>query len=320
MAAQPLVYVHGAGKQRPAGEFKAELDQLLFGQAMATTRVAHYSDVRWPPTPTAGGPRPIGPGRPPVTRRERAVRRAARPDISAEDAAAEVVGATLARPGARGGRAAAPDTGRRISAADMDEARRLAEELYRRADRVARMSSSRPRRGLAAGPSFPDFIFRRIVGFFASDVIDYLYGGFADRMRAPVREALLRTPTPKVIIAHSLGTIVLYDVLNEPALRNLKVNLLVTVGSPLGIGNVQDRLRDRAGRPNPVPASLKEWANFGDRWDPVALDATLRDAFEPPKDFATDEAVNNRAQDNHALVGYLSIGAIQSLIRDAAEA
>jgi hypothetical protein len=66
-----------------------------------------------------------------------------------------------------------------------------------------------------------------------------------------------------------------------------------------------------------VPACLREWANFADRFDPVALDATLRDAFRPPPDFAVDEAVNNRGSLNHELTGYLRIGVVRSLIRNA---
>jgi len=92
------------------------------------------------------------------------------------------------------------------------------------------------------------------------------------------------------------------------------------VGSPLGIDNVQGRLRDRAGRPNPVPPGLGQWANFADRFDPVALDATLRNAFDPPRNFAVDEAVNNRAKNNHDLTGYLSIGVVASAIQQALEA
>ena len=308
MAANTLVYVHGAGKQPKAPAMKAELDGILFGATPPATRLAYYADVRWPPAgigPAAGG------GASGRVRRERAVRRAAKPDLSPEAAADEVVRATLARP--RTGRIGA--AAGQIAPEDRRAATELAESLFRRADRVARRSSTGRR--LGAGPSFPDPIFRAIVGFFASDVIDYLYAGCADRMRAPVRATLLESPAPRVVIAHSLGTIIAYDVLSEAAFRNRPLPLLVTLGSPLGIGNVQARLRDRAGRPNPVPTCLKAWANFADRFDPVALDATLRDAFEPPQDFAIDEAVNNGAKNNHDLTGYLSIGVVGTMIRQA---
>ena len=101
-------------------------------------------------------------------------------------------------------------------------------------------------------------------------------------------------------------------------MASLKDNLLVTIGCPLGIGNVQNRLRNGAARPHPVPPALRTWRNFADRWDPVALDQTLRDEFDPPKDFATDEQVNNPARDNHELLGYLSVAIVHDTIVAAA--
>jgi hypothetical protein len=67
-----------------------------------------------------------------------------------------------------------------------------------------------------------------------------------------------------------------------------------------------------------VPTSLTAWRNFGDRFDPVAVEATLRDEFDPPKNFAKDDEVNNQARNNHDLPGYLSIPIISSAIADAA--
>jgi hypothetical protein len=280
---------------------------------MASTRVAHYAGVRWPPA-TGGGPA-AAPQRSNRRRRVIAIRSSIQPGVSAEAAAAQVVSATLLSPGPTGlgAAGAAPPP----SPAEVAEATRLVEELYREADGIANRSPMR-RRGTALGLTFPDPIFRFVVGKFASDVVDYLYGPFTEAMRAPVRAALQASPSPKVIVAHSLGTIIVYDVLSEPALAGLKVDLLVTAGSPLGIGNVQNRLRDRAGRPNPVPKPLSAWSNFADRFDPVALEATLRDEFDPPRNFAMDEEVNNQARNNHDLTGYLTIPIVRSAIVDAA--
>jgi hypothetical protein len=50
----------------------------------------------------------------------------------------------------------------------------------------------------------------------------------------------------------------------------------------------------------------------------VALDQTLRDEFQPPKDFATDDQVNNPARDNHELLGYLSVAIVHDTIVAAA--
>jgi hypothetical protein len=164
-----------------------------------------------------------------------------------------------------------------------------------------------------AGVGFWDPIFRMVVGAFASDVVDYLFGGFAEQMRAPVRAALLTEPRPGIIVSHSLGTIIAYDVLSESAFAGFDVPLLITLGSPLGIDNVQKRLRNGRGKPNPIPAAAKRWTNFGDRFDPVAIEATLRDEFSPTT-FVRDESVNNPARNNHDLTGYLSIPLVRTAL------
>jgi hypothetical protein len=306
MAAQPLVYVHGAGPQDPPEKLKSTLDGLVFGRDTATTRVAYYANIRWGPD---GRKREgLAPDRSTRAARKAAIVAAAAPDLSPEAAARAVVLATSAGGGAAG-MGAAPDAG------PPPEAFELGEELYRSADRATAASGSR-HPALALGPSFPDWGFRIVVGKFASDVIDYLYGDWAERMREPVRKVLREGPVPGANVAHSLGTIILYDILNEPAFAGFKDVRLITAGSPLGIGNVQVRLRDRKGRPNPVPKSLKSWANFADCWDPVAIDSTLTDEFQPV-DFAVDYGVDNPAKNNHDLTGYLGVTIVRETILKA---
>jgi hypothetical protein len=323
--AQPLVWIHGAGPQAPPAALKHEADTIVFGRDMASTRLAYYAGIRWP-APTGGGPA-AAPARTNRARRVRAIRSTMDPAQTPEEAAAAIVDATLATPApmpgatstrGRSSATAAAATLPAPSRADVRQATRLVEQLYREADRVAARSSNVSPRGAALGISFPDPIFRFVVGKFASDAVDYLYGPYTEAMRAPVRAAFLEPPTPRVIVAHSLGSVIAYDVLSEPALADLQVDLLVTLGSPLGIGNIQNRLRDGAGRPNPVPTQLSAWDNFADRFDPVALDATLHDDFRPPEDFAHDEAVDNQARNNHDMPGYLAIGVVRDAIVAAA--
>lgn len=307
-----IVYVHGAGPQKPASALKHDIDMALFGTDMSTTsRIGYYANVRWPSAGAPAGPALAaavrGASR---ARRSKAIKATMDPTLSANDAANEIVNATLRGPGAD----AAAAAGAGVSAAEIAQAKRLVRQLYRTADRIAaRSAAPGPLPGLALGPTFPDPIFRFVVGRFASDVIDYLYGPFKSLMQAPVFEALKKTPRPKVVLAHSLGTIITYDVLADPSMTGLSDVTLITIGCPLGIGNVQNRLRNGAGRPNPIPNGITTWSNFADRFDPVAIDQTMRDEFEPPKNLPRDEQVNNPANDNHELFGYLSI----LLVRDA---
>ena len=121
---------------------------------------------------------------------------------------------------------------------------------------------------------------------FVPDVTAYLFdGAVRERMRAPLR-ALLRAERGEVVlVAHSLGTIIAYDVLHEPGAAT-RVRRLVTLGSPLGVEEVQDLLRQGPGARAPrakvnrgltVPPGVADWANLADRLDPVALDATFAD-------------------------------------------
>lgn len=315
MAAPTVVYVHGAGAQKPARALKLEIDKSIFGRDMgATSRIAYYADVRWKKASGAGR---LGAAASPRAARETAIQLAARPEVSPAAAAKAIVAARdVGAAATRRTGLAAPST--RLSARDRKAAQELVERLYRRADAIGRRSSS-PRVGLDAGLRFPGLIFRLVVGAFASDVVDYLFGGYAERMREPVRRALAEVGGPRVVVAHSLGTIVAYDVLSEASFASPKVPMLVTVGSPLGLGNVQPRLRDEAGLPNPVPSAVQAWSNFADRFDPVALDASLDDAFTP-EDLVKDEAVNNGAGNNHDLAGYLDVEIVRETIRHAARA
>ena len=128
--------------------------------------------------------------------------------------------------------------------------------------------------------------------------------------------ALIGIGTGAVYAAIALGTIITYDVLSEAAFADFDIPLLITLGCPLGIENVQKRLRNGKGRPNPTPRAARAWTNFGDRFDPVAIERTLRDEFSPA-DFVRDESVNNPARNNHDLTGYLSIPLVRTAILTA---
>jgi hypothetical protein len=312
-----IVYIHGAGPQKPAATLKRDIDMALFGKDMATaSRIGYYANVRWPSTTAAvGSGAGAAVGAASKARRTKAIKATTDPTVTPNDAANEIVNATLGGPGA--GVAAAAGAG--VSTAEIAQAKRLVRQLYRSADRIAERSGApAPQPGLAMGVSFPDSIFRFVVGRFASDVIDYLYGPFKALMQAPVFEALKGMPRPKVVLAHSLGTIITYDVLADASMTGLSDVTLITIGCPLGIGNVQNRLRDGAGLPNPIPNGVAAWSNFADRWDPVALDQTMRNEFEPPRNMPRDEGVNNPARDNHELFGYLSVQLVREAVVAAA--
>jgi hypothetical protein len=161
-----------------------------------------------------------------------------------------------------------------------------------------------------AGFGFPDPAFLILAHLASSDVTSYLFGPRADEIRERVRTAVL-AHQPCVVLAHSLGTIVAYDVL--AGLPAGTVPVLITAGSPLGLQNVQRRIGDHTGPPAKFPASVGHWHNFADPFDPVAFEGTLADEFVPPGGI-DDTVVENRALLNHDLTGYLDTTELRAAV------
>ena len=88
-----------------------------------------------------------------------------------------------------------------------------------------------------------------------------------------------------MLIAHSTGSIVGYDVLRNLGLQDnsFEVHHFVTIGSPLGLPQVKSNIyseRSYATVPVRTPTVVTErWMNFSDRRDPVTIDPHLGDDF-----------------------------------------
>jgi hypothetical protein len=88
-----------------------------------------------------------------------------------------------------------------------------------------------------------------------------------------------------LLIGHSLGAVIGYDALwelwVEEGLRS-RVDMFLTLGSPLGMHYVQRRLlgfRHAAGRR--FPGNIRRWRNVAAHGDLTALDPRLADDFAP---------------------------------------
>jgi alpha-beta hydrolase superfamily lysophospholipase len=112
-----------------------------------------------------------------------------------------------------------------------------------------------------------------------------LTGYFTDSsVRSAARERLAAriTPETRVIVAHSLGSVIAYETLcDQKFSTGWDIHTLVTLGSPLGMGAlVLDRLQ-----PEPVarraawPLPLRSWTNIADITDVVATVRDLRPFF-----------------------------------------
>jgi hypothetical protein len=149
---------------------------------------------------------------------------------------------------------------------------------------------------------------------FVPEVAAYLA---SDRAAARVksRDAVadtIRRRRPRVVIAHSLGSVVAYEALW--ANPELEVELLITLGSPLGMRNVVfERLL-----PAPLaglgrrPPNVARWVNIADKDDIVAIPAALAASFTGVDQ---DVLVNLDWIDFHTVARYLGSGALNEHLK-----
>ncbi|EEA04357.1 hypothetical protein BH160DRAFT_0259 [Burkholderia sp. H160] len=135
---------------------------------------------------------------------------------------------------------------------------------------------------------------------FTRDVYVYLtYPAVSKRIDAIVAKTI-PLGEPCVVVAHSLGTIVAYQVLSDLA-QAVDVCGLVTVGSPLGLASIRDHLPVPLAR----PTGVKNWQNAFDKRDVVALlplDGTTWSIQPPIENFS---GVDNFTDNRHGISGYL---------------
>ncbi|MEU0354342.1 hypothetical protein [Streptomyces cyaneofuscatus] len=131
-------------------------------------------------------------------------------------------------------------------------------------------------------------------------------------VRRAVRErvaAALREQQPQVVVAHSMGSLVAYETLH--AFPELKVELFVTLGSPLGLPalarKLEPALRQRKGT---RPAGVGTWINIADAGDLVAVPPELGGMF--PVDLHATASIG--FLNPHTLGGYLADGVTAAAI------
>lgn len=90
-----------------------------------------------------------------------------------------------------------------------------------------------------------------------------------------------------LLISHSMGSIVAYDVLTA-APDDIKISTLVTIGSPLGLPVVVSKIFGHQKKMFPNQTVLRtpenvvnKWYNLSDSEDKIALDHTLADDYQP---------------------------------------
>lgn len=116
---------------------------------------------------------------------------------------------------------------------------------------------------------------------------------------------------PCVVVGHSLGSIIGYNVLHK---TKSKVVKYITLGSPLGIKSIKRKLM-----PLKMPLSTESWFNGLDPDDLVALYPLDNKVFPIVPSIKNKVDIINRTANQHGIQGYLNDSVVAKHIIDALE-
>jgi hypothetical protein len=169
----------------------------------------------------------------------------------------------------------------------------------------------------------PSFLVKFLTGLFLKDVRDFFFDEQRrTRMKNLLKQRLDTGGGPFVVIAHSQGSMIAYSVLQELAADAYDIPLFITIGSPLGLAEVRDRLRAIHKLPNatklPVPRCVDTWLNFYDDKDPVSRGLALADFYTRSGTLLQDTNAPNpaRPKDPHSATGYMRLISVRSAVRE----
>lgn len=303
--AATLIHVHGIGNKPVEAVLKCQWDTALFGHPMGDrTRLAYWVDRRYYPRPQEGDcatPDRVQLDNDAVS--TSAVMALARGEPGHEDEAIAQEIAALA--GDRREKAALT---------------RLAARLTKEADAGA---GALPAPGEVGARVLPGawlrrFLVPRLTRVFLRDVHDFLYVEERRRvMEQSVADRLAAGGGPFVVVGHSLGSAIAWDVLRQLAPEQVDVALFLTIGSPLGLDEVQDELRKWSGGRLVFPPCVRRWVNIAAFGDIVAADPALDGEFAGGSIEDLMVANPEGPEDPHAATGYLRTVEARGAVRAA---
>ncbi len=218
----------------------------------------------------------------------------------------------LARRVATKGRGAAEEPGE-LSGLSADEINDLADavdEVAGTGDDLADVDDVAAK-SLMTSPQWVQWSLRRLDRAFGSRAAAVLYLGALRQVRRYLCDAALKAEADqrtaavvsddcRVLIGHSLGSVVAFEYLRQHPGHH--IDLLITVGSPLGLTTVRGLMPDPAYGGAALPPNLRAWVNLRDVSDPVACAGDLSVHWPG---LADDDTIDNEA-DAHSVLRYLS--------------
>ena len=304
-----IIYIHGISAHPPAAVWKRFWDYALFGREMGNRTIpAYWANVLHKElAPDAWGDR--------SRRQARVLAKQTEPEDHEVSELAFTPANILSASGLDQTNPESLDfMSRMLNAYGIDGSQPEPEPR-------ARTKSRRPQAKLIP---LPGWLRRPLARSFMQQFFQDAAAYFLDDKKRREIQARLINQIPKkgqpiVVIAHSLGSVIAFDVLSQLKERPA-VELFVTVGSPLGIREVQDEIEHHGNRLI-VPNGVSAWHNFADRFDPIALDVTLQNDFTPNQGVSIhDTLIRNTERgllnlsDAHHSGGYLSHPEVRQVV------
>ncbi len=157
--------------------------------------------------------------------------------------------------------------------------------------------------------------------------------GIADHARQMLKiplRAAAESGRPVLLMAHSMGSVIAWDALWQMSRRDgdeVRVDTLLTMGSPLGQRFVQRRLEGYKARDEDrYPAGIDRWINLSAVGDLTAVDPTLADDFDAMLKLGLVTAIEDHSLLNyfrsdgvlnvHAEYGYLANNITSGIVAD----
>lgn len=299
--AQTVIYVHGIGNKPIASVLKCQWDHALFGTELGDrSRMAYWVNRQYYPKPEVS------------TCRDHDL-----VDVDDDEITTSTVMALA------GDAPPSDETDREAVAREIDALAESEEQRLFLESIAAKMASQETLvpTGVSAAdigakilplpPFLRRIVVRHLTRAFLRDVNDFLF--HADRRKAmtdSLADRLAVGGGSFVVIAHSQGTMIAYEVLRQMDPEKVKVPLFVTIGSPLGLQEVQDAFRSWTGKKKlEAPVCVSQWVNVADRLDPVAFDPDISDDFASRPEIANHAAFGlnpDSPRHPHSSTGYLA--------------
>jgi hypothetical protein len=149
----------------------------------------------------------------------------------------------------------------------------------------------------------------------------YTDAGIRTTLRVRLKSEILDNQDKRIMImSHSMGTIITYDVLRAlgKEFPRLIIDHFVTLGSPLGLPHVKYKIAQENVLVR-TPSVVQKWSNFADKRDPVAFDSHLAGDYEPNDngvEVQDDLVANDWGGTHHKSYGYLRTPEVSRAIRN----